>query len=346
MREQIALNAPWSPLITIAIPTYNRASIVMECVKSALAQSYGNIEVLVSDNASSDNTVASLNAVDDDRLRVLTSPQNLGPARNFDTCVREAKGDYVVLVSDDNILRSQFIEKCVGLVRQEPGIPIVVSAYDVLVADEFRQNERRPVPARISKSLSTGIWQGTDIAAEYLRGRLSAQLLSSLIRTDILRRNGGYSRHPYAADVATWLPVLLEGRAGLINESCITDIVHGSSLSERADADDRFGDLHKVMEEISIIIEQQVVDYALRRRLQRLTIRYVAYVAMINLVIYRRSGASLIDVVRKLWSWRKFVGQCTMMDFAATIRLRSLGRILLPKPFVRWSLMLRLDRLL
>ena len=118
-----------------------------------------------------------------------------------------------------------------------------------------------------------------------------------------------------------------------------------AELSERASADSRFGDLYDVMEEISLAIEQSVADPALRGHLQRLTTRFVAYVAMINLVIYRRGGAGLLDVMRKLWSWRRLIGQCTLVDFATTLRLRSLGRILLPTPLVRWSLMLRLDRL-
>ena len=60
-RAHAQLNAigPSYPLITIGIPTRNRASLVKDCVESALAQSYQNIEVLVSDNASTDDTLAS-----------------------------------------------------------------------------------------------------------------------------------------------------------------------------------------------------------------------------------------------------------------------------------------------
>ena len=149
---------------------------------------------------------------------MLTNPEDIGIVENFAKCVHEARGDYLVLASDDNILDPAFLEKCVRLVRMEPGIPIVLAAYDVLVIDEFSKDERRIVPAIPSKKLSTGIWDGTEILSEYLNGRISAQLLSSIIRIDILRRNGGYSIHPCSADEATWIPFLLEGRAGLVNE--------------------------------------------------------------------------------------------------------------------------------
>jgi glycosyltransferase involved in cell wall biosynthesis len=346
MLEQNNTNARSSyPLITIGIPTYNRAALLKNCVASVFAQSYRNIEVLVSDNASTDDTLATLKSFDDDRLRVLTSPVNVGANNNWAKCVFEAKGDYLVLMADDNIPDPTFLEKCVRLIKIEPRIPIVAAAYDILVVSEFSKNERRVVPAVLSKKLSTGIWDGTEILAEYFNGRISAQLLSSIIRTDILRRIG-YSKHPCAGDEATWIPVLLEGRAGLVNERCATYMVHSSSLSAGFGADDRLSDLCEVMKEISVVVERKISDRATRSQIQRLTWRFVAYQAMITLLLYRRAGASVIDVVRKLWNWRKLLKQCTLMDFITTLRLRTLGRILLPTPVIRWAIVLRLDRLL
>ena len=235
--QNLAVDSSY-PLITIGIPTYNRASLVKNCVANALAQSYQNIEVLVSDNASTDDTLAILKSVNDERLRVLVSPENIGAVKNFAKCVREARGDYLVLVSDDNILDPAFLEKCVRLIKLEPDIPIVLAGYDNLVMDEFSKNERRLVPAILSKNLSTGIWDGTEVLREYLHGRISAQTLSSIIRTDILRRNAGeFIKHPCCGDEAIWIPVLLEGRAGLVNERCATYLAHNFSLSARLPPD-------------------------------------------------------------------------------------------------------------
>ena len=343
--RRIARDCPSYPLITIGIPTRNRASLVKHCVASALAQSYRNIEVLVSDNASTDGTLATLKSIDDERLRVIRNPEDIGHVKNFAKCLQEARGDYLVLASDDNILEPSFLEKCVRLVKMEPGIPIVLAAYDIVVLDEFSKNERRIIPATLSKKFSTGIWDGTEILTEYLNGRISAQLLSSIIRTDILRRNG-FSTHPCAGDESTWIPVLLEGRAGLVNERCATYLAHGSSQSAGFSPDNRFMDLCKVMEEISVLAERKIPDRARRRRIQKLTLRYVVYQAMITLVLYRRAGASVIDAVRKLWHWRAMLKRCTLKDLTTTLRLRTLGRIMLPAPVARWSIALGLDRLL
>lgn len=334
------------PFITVAIPTYNRAALVKSCVENALAQTYQNIEVMVSDNASPDDTLAVLKTINDKRLRVLTSQKNFGAIENHAKCLREAKGDYLVLVSDDNLLNADFLERCARMIRAEPGLPIVMAGYDNLVIDEFDKNQRRIVPAILSKKLSTGIWDGTAVLAEYFHGRISADCLSVVVRTDILRRNNHYTdEYRVAPDKATWIPALLEGRAGLINECCATYMVHDSSLSSEMAADDRVSDFCKMMDEISAAAAQKISDHATQREIQRLTLRYLAYQVMVTLVLCRRAGASLTDVVRKMWNWRIMLKHCTLMDFITTVRVRSLGRILLPTPIIRWSIALRLDRL-
>ena len=144
-------------MITIGIPTYNRVSLLKGCVESALTQSYPNVEVVVSNNASTDGTLAFLQSIRDPRLRILTNPTNVGAMANFDKCIREARGDYLVIACDDNVFDPEFLERCVRLVRQEPGIPIVLAAYDVLVVNEFSKNERRKIAVKTSKKLSTGV---------------------------------------------------------------------------------------------------------------------------------------------------------------------------------------------
>ena len=202
----------------------------------------------------------------------------------------------------------------------------------------MRDGSFQPSPAR---RLSTGIWDGTDILDEYFSGRLSAQLLSSIIRTDILRRNG-YSTHRSVGDEGTWLPVLLEGRAGLVNERCATYMVHGSSESSTLSADTRFLGLCEVMEEISDMANT-------RSRILREASSSETYIKVCrppgndhthSLSSRRREHT---QVVRKLWDWRPLLRRCTLRDFFVTAKLRTLGRIMLPTPVVRLTMALRLD---
>src|SRR5262249_13548338 len=181
------------PLITVGIPTYNRATLVKSCVESVLSQTYPDIEVMVSDNASTDDTLPVLGTIRDDRLRILTSPENVGAIANFAKCIREARGDYLVLLSDDNLLVTKtFFEQCARMIRAEPGLPIVLAAYDILDLDDFYTHGQRVKPAVLSKNLPTGIHDGVDVFREYCHGRISAGSLSVVVRTDILQSNNRY----------------------------------------------------------------------------------------------------------------------------------------------------------
>src|ERR1035438_6606460 len=99
------------------------------------------------------------------------------------------------------------------------------------------------------------------------------------------------------------------------------------------------------MEELSAVTEKTIPDRATRHKIQRLVWRFMAYQAMITLLLYRRAGASPVDAVRKFWNWRTMLKQCSLMDFMTTLRFRTLGRILLPTPVIRWLMALRLDSL-
>ena len=71
-------------LVTIAIPTYNRAdNYLKQALSSALVQTYRNIEIIVSDNCSTDNTESVVKNFKDSRIRYFKQKKNIGPYKNF-----------------------------------------------------------------------------------------------------------------------------------------------------------------------------------------------------------------------------------------------------------------------
>ena len=101
------------PLVTIGIPTYNRADkFLKDAFKSALSQTYPNLEILVSDNCSTDNTEALINQLSDSRVRYYRHETNIGAANNFNFCVDQAKGDYFLLLHSDDLIDPDFIDSC------------------------------------------------------------------------------------------------------------------------------------------------------------------------------------------------------------------------------------------
>lgn len=118
---------PDAPLVTVGIPTYNRAQLVQRAVESALTQDHTAIEVVVSDDASTDETAAVLGscARRDPRLRVLRQEHNVGHARNFQAVLERAGGDYFMWLSDDDWIDPGYVSSCLEVLCGEGGHVLV-----------------------------------------------------------------------------------------------------------------------------------------------------------------------------------------------------------------------------
>ena len=91
------------PKISFCIPTYNRAERVYECVSHILSYKGNDIEVVVSNNASEDNTLELLGTISDSRLRVISNGENIA-ALNWPLALSRASGEWAALVSDEDVV--------------------------------------------------------------------------------------------------------------------------------------------------------------------------------------------------------------------------------------------------
>jgi len=99
------------PLISVCIINYNYGRFLRESVTAALGQTYPNIEVIVSDNASTDESMRVLEELaHDTRLRVFQNEKNIGWMRNMERSLSYAQGEYVVSIPSDDLLLPHFIE--------------------------------------------------------------------------------------------------------------------------------------------------------------------------------------------------------------------------------------------
>jgi len=119
--------------VTIVITSYNYAQCVGDAISSALGQTHRNLEVLVLDNASTDASLEVISAFDDPRLRVVVHPENIGIQRNHNYGIREARGEYVVFLSADDMLLPTLIEDSLAFTRANPDVDIPY--FSISVAD-------------------------------------------------------------------------------------------------------------------------------------------------------------------------------------------------------------------
>lgn len=177
-----------TPLVTIAIPTYNRAaSYLPVALGSALAQRYPRLEVLVADNASSDHTPSFLRGITDERLRYFRHAVNVGANRNYNYCLEKASGDYFLLLHDDDAIDDDFI--AASMHAAEHGVHEGLIRTGVRVIDERGATVRETANDPGAGSLA-------EFYQAWFAGKTCWYLANTLFNTRQLRAEGGF-RSPY-----------------------------------------------------------------------------------------------------------------------------------------------------
>jgi glycosyltransferase involved in cell wall biosynthesis len=182
------------PLVTIGIPTYNRAGTYLrEALECALAQTYRNIEIVVSDNASSDRTEEMVRGYADARIRFFRQSPGLIPNDNFNFCLDKARGAYFLLLHDDDKIDPDFVEVCMQAAGYEAHCGIIRTAVRIISATGTVLEEGKNPMA----GASTG-----EFFLGWFGGKTSIYICATLFNTQRLREIGGFhSRHNLFQDV-------------------------------------------------------------------------------------------------------------------------------------------------
>jgi glycosyltransferase involved in cell wall biosynthesis len=199
-----------APKVSVLVPVYNGEPFLAECLDSILAQDFLDCEILIGDDGSADGSAGLIEkfAAKDSRIRWWKNPRNLGLTENFNRCLREAKGEYVKYVlQDDKLLSPSAIRQMVVLMESNPAISLVASASYV-IDENSRAKEMR-------NYFHTGIWDGKKIIVRCLER--AANLIGE--PTLVMFRNRqsvrGYDpRYRQFVDLEMWFHLLEDGKFG------------------------------------------------------------------------------------------------------------------------------------
>lgn len=122
------------PLVSICIPNRNMARYLPSSIGSAISQTYSNIEIIIVDNCSTDDSQEVVNglASSEPRCTVYTNSINIGIPGNWNRCVELAKGHYVVLLSADDMLEPDFVERCMNYHGRFPNLGYVCTEWSTM----------------------------------------------------------------------------------------------------------------------------------------------------------------------------------------------------------------------
>jgi len=168
------------PLVSVGVPVRNGAETLGMALDSIIAQTYTELEIIVSDNASDDDTgrIADEYACRDPRVRVVHQPIALKMLENFEATFRAATGRYLVWLAHDDLLQPEFVERTVAALECEPGAVLAFGTVDIFTDYETFADRRR-VDHRFATS-------GMPVWRRLVRERNSGWEVKGLIRREAL----------------------------------------------------------------------------------------------------------------------------------------------------------------
>lgn len=216
-----------APEITICIPTYNRSGYLREAIEYACNQrTERNLEILVVDNASTDDTPQVVAAIADSRVCYVRNPENLGMVGNFNRCLDLARGQYIATWSDDDLFHPDLIETQATLLDRNPNVGMAYTAHYTADGDGKMLYDLIPFP-------QPHIWPGVR-ELKYLSR--NCYFNQPLLRRRHLDRVGRFNPAiSHAFDWDMWMRFTLVGDVGYINQTLVGFRFHLEQASAQVD---------------------------------------------------------------------------------------------------------------
>lgn len=192
-----------TPLVSIGVPVYNEERFLDCALQSLLAQDYPQVEIVLSDNASTDATLAIAHdaAHRDARVRVLRAPVNTGAIINFQRCLDAAHGELFMWAAGHDLWSPNLVTRCVDTLTCHRSA--VVAVPDAVWIDSADQ----PLP----QSAGTLDTRGLDpLARAFMLLWANMHPMYGLMRTQALRSTGPIPNYP-GADLILLLRMVLQG---------------------------------------------------------------------------------------------------------------------------------------
>ncbi len=211
--------------VSVLIPTYNRATLLNETLDSVLSQDV-DLEVIVFDNLSSDDTVERVRNRGDRRLSVITTDTNIGPVANMAKAMDGGSASILTVFHDDDLMRSNNLATKLDFLAGEPQVGLVYSSYEVI--DEhsgtLRASYRAPGPV-------DRVEPGRLFVERCFAGMERVHMCTAVVRRSALE---GLRPHPGDGthnDYGLYLRVAQRCDIGFVDQPLVAIRIHRSTWS-------------------------------------------------------------------------------------------------------------------
>jgi glycosyltransferase involved in cell wall biosynthesis len=209
------------PKVSVIIPTHNRAHYICEAIDSALAQTYQNVEIVVVDDGSTDDTRAVLKDYEDKIHYYYQENQGVSAALNFG--IEMSSGQYLAFLDDDDIWFPKMLEVQVAYLEVHPDVGMVHA--DMLIMEEG-SGDPRPRKRGLSRPIPSGYVFTELIQGNFIMGS------TMVVRRSCLDKVGLFDPElRVAEDMDLWLRIAQRFPITYLNRSLGIRRLHGTNIS-------------------------------------------------------------------------------------------------------------------
>ena len=220
------------PKISVLIPAYNHEKYIKDCIASVLNQTFGDFELLITDDCSSDKTVQIIQSFSDERITGIFFDKNQGTVRCLNHLLSIAKGEYIAVLGSDDVWELNKLEKQLEILESDNNLAACFS-WATIIDQDFRVVDNEQVfPIHI---FNIENFDRPQLLREfYISGNHFCHS-SVLIRKDIHDKIGEYNpAYRQLHDFDLWVRLLLEHEVTVIKEPLVKYrcIQNSGNLSE------------------------------------------------------------------------------------------------------------------
>jgi len=250
------------PLVSICIPTYNSAPYLRESLESIVHQTYDNLEIIVSDNASKDDTESIVRSYSTyHKIYFYKNLTNIGCYNNYNKCISLAKGEFIAIYHSDDIYELNIVEEEVEFLQNHPKVGGVFT-LDRLINENGKIIGETNIPKELKNK---NIYNFNEIYKALLKnGNSFLRTPTFMTRISIYNRIGLFNEKDFgtSADLEMWLRILEKYVIGILHQKLMKHRVSSSSgtasyWNERTERADFFLVMDHFSESSVLIISMQ-----------------------------------------------------------------------------------------
>lgn len=216
-----------NPKVSVCIPNYNGSQYIENAIQSVLNQSYTNFELIIVDNCSTDNSIEVINKFSDPRIKIYRNPTNIGMVKNWNKCISLASGEYLCLLSHDDVLEKDMLMKESKVLDLNPNVGFVFSLVKFI-------NSKGEILNRSTLFFNTqhiSIMKGETFFKKNVCENM-VFMPSVMVRKECYRTLGNFDETTsYTCDWEMWLRISLHYDVAFIPEPLAYYRSHPTSLT-------------------------------------------------------------------------------------------------------------------